>query len=227
MKNGILLGLFFCMLSLHAQRADFKEIDFAKAENIAIRHQGEELTHLPALAFDLTSQLHSDVERFRAIYYWVTHNISGNHGLLSQNERYRKKLKNDPEALQQWNRKFTKEVFATLLEDKETVCTGYAYLIKVLSNLAGIECEIIHGYGTTDGHKSDPKMPNHSWNAVQLNGKWYLCDATWAAGYTDMSSFLFEFDYDNIYFLQEPSEFAKSHQPLDEKWALLTEPGDR
>ncbi len=223
MKNGILFGLFFCMLSLHAQRADFKEIDFAKAETIAIRHQGEELTHLPALAHDLTSQLSSDVERFRAIYYWVTHNISGNHGLLSQNERRRKKLKNDPEALHNWNLQFTKEVFTTLRQDKETVCTGYAYLIKVLSNLAGIECEIIDGYGTTDGHKSDPDMPNHSWNAVNLNGKWYLCDATWAAGYTDMSSFLFEFEYDNSYFLQKPSEFVKSHQPLEEKWTLMFE----
>lgn len=211
------------MLSLHAQRADFKEIDFAKAENIAIRHQGEELTHLPALAHDLTSQLHSDAERFRAIYYWVTHNISGNHDLLSQNEHRRKKLKNDPDALYDWNQQFTKEVFNTLRQDKETVCTGYAYLIKVLSNLAGIECEIIDGYGTTDGQKSNPDAPNHSWNAVKLNGKWYLCDATWAAGYTDMSSFLFEFDYDNAYFLQKPSEFAKSHEPLDQKWTLLTD----
>lgn len=223
MKNSLLLFLFSCVLSLQAQRADFKEINFAKAESIADRYQGEGLTHIPALVYNLTSQLDNDTARFRAIYYWVTHNIAGNYDLMTQNERSRKKLKNDPEALDFWNRQFTKEVFTVLLEDKETICTGYAYLIKVLSNMAGIPCEIVHGFGTYSRQKSNPEMPNHSWNAVQLNGKWYLCDATWSAGYTDISTYLFEFDYDNSYFLQAPAEFLKNHQPLDEKWTLIFE----
>ena len=65
-------------------------------------------------------------------------------------------------------------------------------------------------------------IPNHSWNAVKLNNKWYLCDATWSAGYTDMSTFLFEYEFDNSFFLMEPKRFSKTHQPVDEKWTLLT-----
>ncbi|MEP0266847.1 transglutaminase domain-containing protein [Dokdonia sp.] len=222
MNRFILLVCFTFIVPLHAQRSDFNKIDFTKAEHIANRYKGEDLTNLPLLVHHLTSQLETDAERFKAIYYWVSHNISGNYDLMHTNERTRKKLKNDPEELQRWNHQFKKEVFTKLLSDKETLCTGYAYLIKVLSNLAGLECTIIHGYDLNNSAKSNKQNgPNHSWNAIKLNGKWYLCDATWSAGYTDMSNFLFEFEYDNTYFLMKPSEFVKTHKPLDEKWTLL------
>ena len=223
MKNFIFLLLFSFVLTLQAQRADFKEINFAKAEYTADRYQGEALTNVPELVYGLTSQLETDAMRFRAIYYWVTHNISGNYDLMAKNVRSRKKLKNDPEGVYQWNDQFKKEVFTTLLQDKETICTGYAYLIKVMCSLAGIECEIIDGYAANDLKIKNLDLPNHSWNAIKLNDTWYLCDATWSAGYTDMSTYLFEFDYDNSYFLQEPDAFIKSHQPLDKKWTLLPE----
>lgn len=221
MRNSIFLVCFFFVYSLHAQRTDFKEINFEKAEYIADRYKGEALTNLPELAYSLTSQLGTEVERFRAIYYWVTHNIKGNYDLMHTNERIRKKMKDDPEGLLQWNQEFKKEVFTKLRYDKETLCTGYAYLIKLLSELVGLESVIIDGYGDSDMKTNTPDIPNHSWNAIKLNGKWYLCDATWSAGYTDMSTYLFEYDFDNTYFLMKPSEFVKSHQPLEEKWALL------
>lgn len=222
MKNVFLIGLFTFILPLHAQRADFSEISFQKADHIASLYKGEDLSNLPALTYKLTSQLETDVERFRAIYYWVTHNIAGEYGLMTENDRKRRKLQHDPEALEIWHKQFKKEVFSKLLRDKETLCTGYAYVIKLLANLAGIECEIINGYGVYKGVKSnDLGIPNHSWNAVQLNGKWYLCDATWASGFTDTSTYLFEFDYDDSFFLMEPAQFSKSHQPLDKKWTLV------
>jgi transglutaminase/protease-like cytokinesis protein 3 len=223
MRNFVLLVLFSFILPLQAQRADFKEINFAKAENNADRYQGESLTNISGLAYGLISQLDSEAARFRAIYYWVTHNIAGDYDLMYRNERTRKKLRNDPEGLRLWNHQFKKEVFTKLRYDKETLCTGYAYLIKVLSEVVGLECKIIDGYAASDLKSNTLGIPNHSWNAIKLDGKWYVCDATWSTGYTDMSSFLFEFDYDNSYFLMKPSEFIKSHQPLDEKWSLLPE----
>jgi transglutaminase/protease-like cytokinesis protein 3 len=210
------------MLPLHAQQSDFNTINFWRAEYIANQHKGEDLYNLPVLAYDLTSQLNTEAERFRAIYFWVCHNIRGNYDLMYKNERTRKKLKNTPEALHIWNDQFKKEVFTKMLLKKETLCTGYAYLIKELSNLAGLECEIIYGYDESNNIKFDAlDAPNHSWNAIKLNGKWYLCDATWSSGFIDMSTFLFEFNFENDYFLMEPSEFVKSHRPVEEEWMLL------
>ncbi len=223
MIRFILLLSFVFILPLHAQQSDFNDIDFTKAERIARQYKGEDLTNLPLLAHRLTGQLATDAERFRAIYYWVSHNIRGEYDMMEKNNRARRKLKDDPKALQQWNQQFKKKVFKKLLKDKETLCTGYAYLIQELSRLAGIESEIIHGYDLTNGTKPiKMNIPNHSWNAVRLNNKWYLCDATWSAGYTDMSTFLFEYEFDNSFFLMEPKRFSKTHQPVDEKWTLLT-----
>ena len=207
---------------MYAQKSDFDKINFWKADYIANQHKGKDLYNLPLLTYGLTSSLNTEVERFRAIYLWVCHNIKGEYNLMNMNEHKRNKFKNNPKALQDWNNQIKKEVFKRLLEKKETLCTGYAYLIKELSNLAGLECEIIYGYGLANNVKFDNiDSPNHSWNAVKLDGKWYLCDATWSSGFIDMSDYLFEYEYEDAYFLMEPSEFSKSHRPMNEEWTLL------
>ena len=222
MKCILYFLIFTFALTLHAQRTDFNEISFEKADKIAQRYKGEDLYSLPILTLRLTAQLETDVERFRAIYSWVCRNIKGDYNLTSENEHKRRKFKNSPEALALWNEQCKRQVFKRLREDKETLCTGYAFLVKDLANLAGIECEIVHGYGRMNGAKfADTAMANHSWNAVKLNGKWYLCDATWSSGIIDMNTYLFEFDFDDSFFLMHPQEFAKSHQPTEQQWTLL------
>ncbi len=222
MKISLFLGIFFFILyPVTGQQQDFTHIDFTRAETNARQYLGEDLSNLPVLTYKLTAHLTTDVERFRAIYYWVTHTIEGNNHLLSTNDRQVKKLRNSPQELKQWQHTFTAKVFVTLQKDKSTVCTGYAYLIQKMTQYAGIECEIVNGFGLANAKQfkeGDP--PNHSWNAVKLNGKWYLCDATWAAGYTIVTEDKFEFDYDNKYFLMEPSQFSKDHKPQDRRWLL-------
>ena len=64
------------------------------------------------------------------------------------------------------------------------MCTGYAYLIKEMCFIADLDCEIIDGYARAfDANVNGLESLNHSWNAVKLNNKWYLCDATWSSGY--------------------------------------------
>lgn len=222
MRTSILLLFFTFSLFLHAQQSHFKEIDFQKADEIAERYKGEDLYNLPLLALRLTAQLDTDAERFRAIYFWVTHNIRGDYTLMNANEQTHKKLYNNPSALQQWSRQYRKEIFTLLREEKKTLCTGYAYLLKELANLAGLECEIIHGYGKMNLLKSDDTtIPNHSWNAIKLDGTWYLCDATWSSGIIDMETYRFEHTYDNTFFLMDPQVFIKTHKPIAKKWTLL------
>ncbi len=219
MKRSLLILLFTFVWHVHAQRSDFKYIDFSDADRIARSLKGEELSNLPRLAHNLTYGLKTDVERFRAIYYWVTHNIKNDYGLMTENENTRLKFKNDPGRLGTWHKSFKKKMFTKLLYKKRTLCSGYSYLIKELATLAGLECEIINGYGRTSA-SFKRRIPNHSWNAVKLNGKWYLCDATWSSGFID-DRYLFEFNYNNAYFLMSPKTFAKSHEPLDPEWLLL------
>ena len=90
--------------------------------------------------------------------------------------------------------------------------------MRELCSYAGIPCVIVDGYGKTS---TPSKYPNHSWNAVQLNNKWYLCDATWASGVIDMRNLQYEKDYKEIYFLTDPVDFTRTHEPLDKAWAFL------
>lgn len=220
MKAQIYIMSFLFVLQVYGQRQDFSEINFSRADDIAKSLKGEELQNLPLLTHKLTAQLHTDAERFRAIYYWVCHNIEGDQFLIYKNNRKQKKLRNDSIALHNWNRAFRKEVFKRLVTEKQTLCTGYSYLVKELANRAGIACEIVYGLSTIDKKPND-KDANHSWNVVKLGDKWYVCDPTWSAGYTDMSKLQFVFDYDDAYFLMEPKLFSKSHIPQDTKWSLL------
>ncbi|MDC7995666.1 transglutaminase domain-containing protein [Altibacter sp. HG106] len=213
---------FFLWVPLWAQQSDFENIDFWRADYIATQQQGEGLHLLPILVHELTAALPTDVEKFRAIYYWVCHNIKGNYHLMRKNRNTLRALENDSLALASWNRTIQKEVFNTLRTSNETLCTGYAYLLKEMAALAGIRAVIIHGTGTWDQSSSRARNKSmHSWNAVQLNGKWYLCDATWSSGYIDMETRLFRFDYDDRFFLMDPETFRETHEPDDVVWQLI------
>lgn len=220
MKLIFILVSFFIINIANAQIADFKNIDFTKADNIAKLNKGEDLQNLPLLSYKLTSKLSTKVEKFRAIYTWVCTNISGDLKQHNEISHKRKKLKNDSIALIKWNNEYKKKAFKKLLKYNKTMCTGYAYLIKELAFLADIECKIIDGFGRTINSNIDTlDTANHSWNAVKLNNKWYLCDATWSSGYMN-ENYTFVQDYNEGYFLTNPILFAKNHYPLQKKWLL-------
>lgn len=225
MRKVLLIWLLTFVCFIQAQTGDFESLNFKKADIVARSLKGEGLDNLPLLAHRLTNKLQTDAERFRAIYYWVCHNIKNDYNLMLKNDRKRRKFRHDSIQLTIWNKTFKNEVIDALITDKRTLCTGYTYLIKELASLAGLKCEIIHGFGkTTNTSLKKIKSPNHSWNAIQLDSKWYLSDATWSSGIIDGDTYIFEFEFNDSYFLMSPEQFAEEHLPLDKKWLLLPSP---
>lgn len=226
MRFVFLILLLVSTLSF-GQRADFFHVDFKKADSIAMAHKGASLKNLPVLTHKLTANLSSDVEKFRAIYTWVGTNIANDYGAYLRTQKKRKKLSDDKDALIEWNDSFMPKVLRTLVNERKTACTGYAYLTRELANLAGLNCKIIDGFGRTATLLLDKNSPpNHSWNTVELNGKWYLCDPTWSAGriILDENGPRFESEYHDGYFLADPALFVKNHYPLEVHWTLLSKP---
>lgn len=222
MKITTYFFLFIFVFQSNAQRADFKNITFKKADKVALKYKGENLSNLPLLSYKLTFELPTDVERFRAIFKWVCSNVANDYSMYSRNMRKRKRYENDTVKLIAWNKKFKKIAFQKLLKRNRTICTGYAYLVKELANLAGIECEIINGYARTSTIDiATVTSPNHSWNAVKLNGKWYLCDPTWASGVPHPKSNRFTFQFNDGFFLSDPKIFSINHYPANKRWLLL------
>lgn len=222
LKSSIISLFLFYAIQLQAQISDFEHIDFKKADSIAQSLHGEDLNNLSQLSYKLTSNLNTDVERFRAIYKWVCSNIKNDYGLYLRNNGQRQRFKDDSLKFADWNSTFRKKLFNKLRKKKRTICTGYAYLVKELATFANIECEMVQGYGrvsTTDIEKLT--LPNHSWNAIKLEGKWYLCDPTWASGIPNPKTNRFTFQYNDGFFLPEPELFAVNHFPVEEKWWLF------
>ena len=220
MKKLLVIVSLLIVNSSWAQLSDFNTTDFTIADNVAKLNEGKSLNNLPLLAFELTHKLNTDVEKFRAIYMWVCENIRGDSRQDSEVSKHIQLYKDDSLGFRQWNRDYKKTALQKLVKYKKTMCTGYAYLIKELSYLAGIECKIINGYGRTISANIDAlEFKNHSWNVVKLNNKWYLCDATWSSGYIDDYS-VFIKEWNEGYFLTEPKLFAQSHYPQDKQWLL-------
>ncbi|MBA4058197.1 MAG: hypothetical protein C0490_26005, partial [Marivirga sp.] len=197
-----LLVIVFFSASLLAQPVGSKVVDFTKADSVAALYPNYSLKDLRNLANKLTIPLSTEEEKFRAIYFWICNNIENDYEYYVTNKHKREKLHNDPDALKEWNRKFSVLVFNKLLSEQKTVCSGYAYLFKELAFHAGLSCVIIDGYGrTAEANIGGPGIANHSWNAIQLNKKWYLCDATWSSGAIDTQNGSFVKRFDDAYFL--------------------------
>ncbi|WP_178377068.1 transglutaminase domain-containing protein [Chryseolinea serpens] len=206
---------------LYAQRTDFACTDFRNADNVAARYSKHPLNDLKSLADKLTRSLPSEEEKFRAIYVWVANNIEYDYALYLKNKQKRESLKK-PEDLAAWNKGFSLRVFKNLLEKQKTVCSGYAYLVRELATYAGLTCVIIDGYGrNAHSNIGGPGIANHSWNAVRLHNKWYLCDATWSSGAYDTEQSKYVKKFDVSYFLADPLSFVNNHYPLDSSWMLL------
>ncbi len=159
------------------------------------------------LTFRITRNASSETEKTSAIYKWITTNIS-----------YDNELRSDAKLQKEF---YTSEenVIKKVLERKKALCGGYAFLFKRLCEDIGISAEVVHGF-TKDysGKIEKNKNPNHTWNAVKLNGKWQLLDLTWAISYGSRDN------PDNFWFLARPSEFILSHYPENIKWTLLKNP---
>lgn len=178
-----------------------------------------------ALSKKITGQSKTDREKVDAIFQWITSNIS-----YKTKPVYKSQIKSRSQQLDAsvdddslW-KPLNLLVAETVLQKRVAVCDGYSRLFAVLCAYAGIHAEVIVGYARTGFDKPSKRFGvNHYWNAVCIDDKWYLLDATWASGYLSRQGDVFIRDYDEKYFLTPPEEFMKDHYPDDTRWTLLPE----
>ena len=103
----------------------------------------------------------SDVEKAKAIYEWLILNVTYDGELLQ--------LVSKNKNVKEYNGFYLEGVFL----DKKAVCEGIAKAFACLANIEGIPCVIVEGYQT-----NNPKGVGHAWNKININGNWYIIDAT-------------------------------------------------
>ena len=107
------------------------------------------------------------------------------------------------------------------LQKRKTQCSGYSRLYKELLKIFKIKSVLVHGIGRTYNLDQKPRTENHEWNAIKLNGKYYLCEVTWGSGKVQNNKFIR--NYNTFFFCCPPNIFIMTHYPSKDlsKWSLL------
>eukprot|EP01037_Dinobryon_pediforme_P007109 gene7109-7174_t len=215
---------------LRAQDALLRDFHLSHTDSLAIRAKYE--GNIVKLTTQLTAPCINEMSKARAIFLWITNNIEYDYKNL--NRRAAKgedaiifDCPSDDSMTCIIKKKVWENGYITkALDKKKAICQGYAMLFKRMCDIAGLHAEVIPGYTRTEYYEvGTPGELDHAWNAIQLNGTYYLLDATWAAGYCTkdgddkLTSFVKNFNPN--YWLTPPEAFAKNHFPLDAKWVLL------
>src|SRR5690606_2489029 len=176
------------------------------------------------LSAALTKDAQADHEKVSRIFQWITDNIAyrTNAGKVAvigaATHRFNEEGDDDDSPLLPLDERVARQVLRTRL----AVCDGYARLFKVLCDYAGIQAEVVIGFARANENRPSPKFGvNHYWNAVFLDGRWQLLDATWASGHVIRQGNVFVKNYDPTYFLADPKVFIRDHFPDDPRWTLL------
>jgi len=203
-------------------------IDYSRVDSHAINIKYKNDIHL--LTRELTSAFPDEVSKSRAIFRWITTNISYDYtfynkyfykGRLPTAYRCRNDEKCKAKAMA-WEIKYLNKV----LHSGKAVCLGYSMLFKKMCALAGIKSEIITGYVRTEYTEvGTTGWSDHAWNAVWLDSVCYLLDATWASGSCtqneDGKLLSFSKGFDEYYWLTSPIDFARNHFPREGRWVLI------
>jgi transglutaminase/protease-like cytokinesis protein 3 len=183
--------------------------------------QYEEFRSVHDLSNRINSDFSTDIDKARAIYMWITHNIQ--YDVISlktgaYKSRFSYTYKSKKEQIRKEAKKVKKEANYTF-DQQMAVCSGYASLFKVLCDQTNLECEIVEGTSrTTISDLYNKSVSKHDWNAVKIDGKWQLIDSTWGAGHTIDGNSKFIHEPNDIYFLTPPDKFALKHYPSKRKW---------
>lgn len=180
--------------------------DFSSIDAHAATFPRSQVRLLRDLAEYLTLPFFKRIDKARAIFIWLHHNISY-----------------DTESFFSGNikRKSPEETIVTGL----AVCQGYAELFQTLGELSGLQVKVISGDAKGYGYKELPEgspIPkhesNHAWNAVKLDsGRWHLVDPCWGAGHLDKSNQYVKC-LNTKYFTATAEIFRRNHFPTNKKY---------
>lgn len=95
----------------------------------------------------------------------------------------------------------TNNAYGAIIE-KNSVCGGYAYAFKYISDMAGLD--VLFATGNT--YSIEDKEPSfHAWNYAYVDGKWLIIDVTW-----DISLKKYTFFKKSRYLLLAPEKERES-----------------
>ena len=139
------------------------------------------------------------LEEIEKIEAGINSNWSDIQKLIYVYDKLKRSIMYDPK----YEKKLSSEIRSLRgLITKQTVCAGYAIILKEFMDRHNISCEYAEGYSNSNN------TGGHSWNIVNINGKKYPIDLTW-----DNTKFRSGKSESFDWFTCDAKSFAKCHYP--------------
>lgn len=196
MKHLIAIILLSIPCIAWSQKNDFRTVD-----NYVYSLQADKDITIPDLTNKLTTPFSSDLLKVRAIFVWIAANIE-----------YDSK---ESVAVSATVNPSDKEIYNDTYKFRKGNCRGYSQLFKYMLDLSGIKSRVISGYIRTDLKNYFLQNPNHAWNSVNIENKWYLFDVTWARDPIKRIN--------DLWFKTDPEIFILNHFPVYQPHTLTQE----
>jgi len=162
---------------------------------------------LKKLVKQITADAKTDRDKAEAFHDWIAKNIAYDTKAYLSGKIHEQNLENT-------------------LKTRRTLCSGFSELFTAMCDEVGIRSEVVEGYSRGYGfdlfNREDPMVTNHAWNAVNLDGSWYLLDVTWDAGF--MEGKRFKLRYSTHYLFRKPEEMIFTHYPVKTYQQFLERP---
>ncbi len=192
-------------------------VNFTKVDQYALTLT-QRYKNIPALAKDLLAPFSTQQEKVRAIFVWITNNISYDCAAYHSNKSNRVTFTYKTEAeLASKKQRYYYDYASRVLQSRKAVCEGYAALFNALCKIAGVDSEVVIGTASNNIDKikrlKEKKnfFTNHTWNKVFIDGVWYYADATWASGYCDVGVRHFFREFKPYYYLTPLDQLYETH----------------
>jgi len=183
--------------------------------NINLSKEEKSYLTINKIAARVTSHVCTDGERVASIFSWIVNHINYDQEAFCAGT----KSSEDPQKI---------------INSEKAVCTGFSNLFVALCTRNNMDARIITGYAKGAGNRKGDTFnaPNHAWNSVKIDGKWYLLDISWASAYrmylnrNKVGSEKCELPISAYrdFYLAEPETFVFDHLPEDPAWQLLGHP---
>lgn len=194
--------------------------EYQKVDAIVLKYPSK-FSNTEKLSEKIAKDFSSKEDKVRAIYVWITNNISysfSERNKISNSIRF----SSEEERLQKLKERQKLQAERTL-STNAAICHGYSTLFKELCDQLEIQSSVISGYSRNSikeiGRKNDNS--NHAWNKVTINGEQYLVDTTWGAGSFNGREFIK--DPTDFYYKTPPEILINIHHPQNKEDALLSD----
>ena len=145
------------------------------------------------------------LETYMLIFIWVTFNIE------YDTESY-------------FNKQISKGSCnaEAVFQNGSCVCAGYSSIFSEFCSRMKLPSIEISGYSKGYSYVKNQtfESTNHAWNAIELDGKYYLIDSTWGAGACNGEK-QFVQNFNPFYFMCPPQFFIENHLPKQDSLQFL------